>query len=41
MLAGRLHVPTRAFALEDVPTPTAGPGEVRVAVGAAGVCGVG
>nr|WP_240896806.1 zinc-binding dehydrogenase [Kineococcus vitellinus] len=37
-MAGRLHVPTRAFAVEDVPTPSAGPGEVRIAVAAAGVC---
>ncbi|MEV6342909.1 zinc-binding dehydrogenase [Actinoplanes sp. NPDC051851] len=38
MLAGRLNVATRTFAVEEVPEPHAGPGEVRIAVKAAGVC---
>jgi len=38
MLAGRLHPATRTFALEEVEAPTAGPGQVRIAVRAAGVC---
>jgi D-arabinose 1-dehydrogenase-like Zn-dependent alcohol dehydrogenase len=38
MLAGRLHVATTTFALEEVPTPDAGPGQVRIQVRAAGVC---
>jgi len=38
VLAGRLDVRTRAFAVEDVPTPRPGPGEVLVKVEAAGVC---
>jgi threonine dehydrogenase-like Zn-dependent dehydrogenase len=38
MLAGRLDVRTREFAVEEVPTPVPGPGEVRIKVGAAGVC---
>ncbi|WP_200939178.1 zinc-binding dehydrogenase [Modestobacter sp. Leaf380] len=38
MLAGRLDVGTHEFAVVEVPTPTAGPGEVLVRVRAAGVC---
>jgi D-arabinose 1-dehydrogenase-like Zn-dependent alcohol dehydrogenase len=38
MLAGRLTVATRRFEVVEVPTPDAGPGEVRIAVAAAGVC---
>ncbi|WP_380281750.1 zinc-binding dehydrogenase [Kitasatospora purpeofusca] len=38
MLAGRLDVAKGAFAVEEVPVPTPGPGQVLVEVGAAGVC---
>ncbi|GIF14257.1 zinc-binding dehydrogenase [Actinoplanes teichomyceticus] len=38
MLAGRLHVSTGSFAVEEVDEPHAGPGQVRIAVRAAGVC---
>jgi threonine dehydrogenase-like Zn-dependent dehydrogenase len=38
MLAGRLDVRTRAFAVEEVRKPTPGPGEVLVEVAAAGIC---
>ncbi|WP_258073650.1 zinc-binding dehydrogenase [Arthrobacter sp. 08Y14] len=38
MLAGRLNVETKEFALQEVPIPEPGPGFVRVKVGAAGVC---
>ena len=38
MRAGRLTISTRAFDVVDVPTPDAGAGEVRIKVGAAGVC---
>ncbi|GAA2403586.1 zinc-binding dehydrogenase [Streptomyces glaucosporus] len=38
VLAGRLNVRTRAFSVEEVPTPRPGPGEVLVKVEAAGVC---
>lgn len=38
MLAGRLNVRTAAFAVEEVPDPVAGPGQIRIAVAAAGVC---
>lgn len=38
MKAGRITVSTRIFEIKDVPTPTAKPGEVRIKVGAAGVC---
>lgn len=38
MLAVRLHVADRRLAVEEVPTPQPGPGQVRVAVRAAGVC---
>lgn len=38
MLAGRLNLATRKFAVEEVPVPEPGDDEVRIAVGAAGVC---
>lgn len=38
MRAGRISVSTRAFEVVDVPTPQAGAGQVRIKVGAAGVC---
>ncbi|MCI0386956.1 zinc-binding dehydrogenase [Streptomyces sp. CNQ085] len=38
VLAGRLDARTRAFSVEEVPTPRPGPGEVLVKVEAAGVC---
>jgi threonine dehydrogenase-like Zn-dependent dehydrogenase len=38
MLAGRLHLDDLAFAVEEVPVPVPGPGEVLVEVKAAGVC---
>ncbi|MCC9195462.1 zinc-binding dehydrogenase [Arthrobacter sp. zg-Y820] len=38
MLAARLNVQTKEFALREVPIPDPGPGFVRVKVGAAGVC---
>ncbi|GAA3141719.1 zinc-binding dehydrogenase [Planomonospora alba] len=38
MLAGRLDVATKTFALEHVPVPEPGPGQVRIRVKAAGVC---
>lgn len=38
MLAGRLDVSTRHFSVTEIPTPDAGPGQVRIAVAAAGVC---
>jgi 2-desacetyl-2-hydroxyethyl bacteriochlorophyllide A dehydrogenase len=38
MLAGRLHVPTRTFRVEEVPVPRPRRGEVLVRVGAAGIC---
>ncbi|WP_035805142.1 zinc-binding dehydrogenase [Kitasatospora mediocidica] len=38
MLAGRLNIRTRVFSMEEVPTPHAAPGEVRIKVAAAGVC---
>jgi 2-desacetyl-2-hydroxyethyl bacteriochlorophyllide A dehydrogenase len=38
MLAGYLNVKTRTFAVEDVPVPEPGPGQVLVKVAAAGVC---
>ncbi|TXS49823.1 zinc-binding dehydrogenase [Streptomyces sp. uw30] len=38
MLAGRLHLDSRAFVVEEVPVPMPGPGEVLVEVRAAGVC---
>jgi len=39
MLAARLHAAGRALSLDDVPVPVPGLDEVRVRVGAAGVCG--
>ena len=38
MLAGRLHLDTRKFAVEEIPVPVPGPGEVLIEVKAAGVC---
>ncbi|TKJ18947.1 zinc-binding dehydrogenase [Blastococcus sp. CCUG 61487] len=38
MLAGRLDVRTREFAVKEVPVPRPGPGEVLVRVEAAGIC---
>jgi len=38
MRAGQITVSTRTFAVVDVPTPDAGPGQVRIKVEAAGVC---
>ncbi|MCW4385575.1 zinc-binding dehydrogenase [Salinibacterium sp. SYSU T00001] len=38
MLAGRLTISTREFSVERVPVPEPARGEVRVKVGAAGVC---
>lgn len=38
MLAGRLHLDTQTFAVEEVPVPTPGIGEVLIEVRAAGVC---
>lgn len=38
MLAGRLTLEPRRFAVQEVPVPDPGPGEVLVAVRAAGVC---
>ena len=38
MRAGQIILSTRAFAVVDVPTPNAGPGQVRIKVEAAGVC---
>ena len=38
MKAGRITVSTRKFEVIEVPTPNAAAGEVRIKVGAAGVC---
>jgi len=38
MRAGRITVSTRKFKVVDVQTPSAGAGQVRIKVGAAGVC---
>ena len=38
MKAGRITVSTRKFEVKDIPMPTPGDGEVRIKVGAAGVC---
>lgn len=38
MLAARLDMRTRELRVEDVPVPDPGPGQVRIAVQAAGVC---
>jgi NADPH:quinone reductase-like Zn-dependent oxidoreductase len=37
MLAGRLDVRTREFAVTEVPKPSPGPGEVLIRVAAAGI----
>ena len=38
MKAGRIKVSSRKFEVKEVPTPSAATGEVRIKVGAAGVC---
>lgn len=38
MLAGRLHLDTLQFCVEEIPVPVPGPGEVLVEVKAVGVC---
>ncbi|WP_433298802.1 zinc-binding dehydrogenase [Pseudonocardia sp. CA-142604] len=38
MLAGRLDVATRTFGIDELAVPDPGPGQVRIAVKAAGVC---
>jgi threonine dehydrogenase-like Zn-dependent dehydrogenase len=38
MLAGRLEISPRRFAVREVPVPEPGPGQVRIRVRAAGVC---
>ncbi|QGN33011.1 zinc-binding dehydrogenase [Microlunatus sp. Gsoil 973] len=38
MLAARLNVVDRRLIIDDVPTPVPGPGQVRIAVRASGVC---
>lgn len=38
MLAARLHIPSRTLRIEEVAKPVPGPGQVLVAVEAAGVC---
>lgn len=38
MLAGRFHLDTKKFLVEEVPVPVPGPGEVLIEVKAAGVC---
>ncbi|POX61570.1 zinc-binding dehydrogenase, partial [Streptomyces sp. Ru62] len=38
MLAGRFHLDSKKFAVEEVPIPVPGPGEVLIEVKAAGVC---
>ena len=38
MKAGRITVSTRKFEVKEIPTPDANTGEVRIKVGAAGVC---
>lgn len=38
MLAGRFHLDSKKFVVEEVPIPTPGPGEVLIEVKAAGVC---
>ncbi|MFH7334820.1 zinc-binding dehydrogenase [Streptomyces sp. KHY 26] len=38
MLAGRLHLDSMRFAVEEAPVPVPGPGEVLIEVKAAGVC---
>ena len=38
MLAGRFHIDTKTFQVEEIPVPAPGPGEVLIEVKAAGVC---
>ncbi|MEV6297421.1 zinc-binding dehydrogenase [Streptomyces sp. NPDC051896] len=38
MLAGRVHLNTKKFVMDEVPIPVPGPGEVLIEVKAAGVC---
>lgn len=38
MLAGRIHMDTKKFLVEEIPIPEPGPGEVLIEVKAAGVC---
>lgn len=38
MLAGRFHQDSKKFAVEEVPVPVPGPGEILIEVKAAGVC---
>lgn len=38
MIAGRLHLGTNEFTVQEVPVPDPGPGEVLIEVKAAGVC---
>lgn len=38
MKAGRITISTRHFEVKEIPTPNAGPGQVRIKVAAAGVC---
>ncbi|MGW5482896.1 zinc-binding dehydrogenase [Streptomyces sp. NPDC004008] len=38
MLAGRVHLDTKKFLVEEIPIPEPGPGEVLIEVKAAGVC---
>lgn len=38
MLAGRFHLDSKKFAVEEVPVPVPGPGEILIEVKAAGVC---
>ncbi|MEU2736989.1 zinc-binding dehydrogenase [Streptomyces sp. NPDC007095] len=38
MLAGRVHLDTKKFVMEEIPVPVPGPGEVLIEVKAAGVC---
>ncbi|WP_328513230.1 zinc-binding dehydrogenase [Streptomyces mirabilis] len=38
MLAGRVHLDTKKFVMEEIPVPVPAPGEVLIEVKAAGVC---
>jgi D-arabinose 1-dehydrogenase-like Zn-dependent alcohol dehydrogenase len=38
MKAGRITISSRKFEVKEIPTPIAGPGQVRIKVAAAGVC---
>lgn len=38
MKAGRIKVSTREFEVKEIPTPNANPAQIRIKVGAAGVC---